>query len=264
MTKHKEQNTTTYTSDAETFSDEYQNAISFKELYKGLKKSRKNVMWKDSVAGYSANGLKNTYKLRQSLLNGTYKIDPYQKFTIKEPKEREIIATRIKDRQFQRSLCDNILYPEVTSHFIYDNCACQKGKGVDFALNRLNVHLQKYYRKHGPDGWALQCDIHHFFAETKHSIAKATLEKRVRCKDSVDKAGDIFDSFGGDTGIGLGSQVSQITQLAVLDDLDHFIKERLHIKHYERYMDDFILIHENKEHLQYCHTAITEELQLLG
>ena len=111
-------------------------------------------MWKDSVAGYSANGLKNTYKLRQSLLNGTYKIDPYQKFTIKEPKEREIIAIRIKDRQFpQRSLCDNILYPEVTSHFIYDNCACQLGKVLILPLNRLNVHFKNIIVNMVPHGW---------------------------------------------------------------------------------------------------------------
>ena len=40
--KNKEQNKTVQSIlDEETFSIEYQNAISFKELYKGLKKSRK-------------------------------------------------------------------------------------------------------------------------------------------------------------------------------------------------------------------------------
>ena len=89
-------------------------AITFGELYKGLKKSCCNVRWKDSVTGYEANGLKNTYLLRQSLLNGTYKISGYQRFRVHEPKEREIVATRLKDRQFQRSLCDNVLYPQIT------------------------------------------------------------------------------------------------------------------------------------------------------
>lgn len=36
-----------------------------------------------------------------------------------------------------------------------------------------------------------------------------------------------------------------------LDDLDRFIKEKLHIKGYVRYMDDFILIHSNKDYLRY-------------
>lgn len=243
---------------------DYENTISFKELYTGLVKSRRNVMWKDSVAGYSINILKNTYKLRQSLLRRTYKIDPYQIFKIHEPKEREIMATRIKDRQFQRSLCDNILYPQITRSFIYDNCACQRGKGVDFALDRMDAHLQRYYRKHGPDGWVLQCDVRHYFAETRHSDAKAAIEKRVTDKMASFRAGEIVDSFGGDKGIGLGSQVSQITELAVLDDLDHFIKERLHVKHYIRYMDDFNLVHESKEFLEDCLAEILAKMDALG
>lgn len=242
----------------------YGKALSFDELYKSLKKCRRNVMWKDSVAGYSINALKNTYKLRQSLLKHTYKLDPYQIFRINEPKEREIVATRIKDRQFQRSLCDNVLYPEVTKSFVYDNCACQRGKGVDFALDRLNCHLQRHFRQHGLQGWALQCDIRHFFAETPHTVAKAAIAKRVSCPEAIAHTDAIIDSFGGDRGIGLGSQVSQITQLAVLDDLDHYIKERLRIKGYIRYMDDFLLIHPDRGYLERCLIDITAYLAAIG
>ena len=239
-------------------------AVTFKELYKGLKKSCCNVRWKDSVTGYEANGLKNTYLLRQSLLNGTYKISGYQRFKVHEPKEREIVATRLKDRQFQRSLCDNVLYPQITRSFIRDNCACQRGKGVDDALDRLTVHLRRYYFKHGPNGWALKCDIRHYFAETPHDVAKAAIRKRLNDQRAAYYTDAIIDSFGGDKGIGLGSQVSQITELAVLDDLDHYIKERLRIKHYLRYMDDFILIHEDKSVLRAALAEIEKRLSALG
>lgn len=239
-------------------------AVTFKELYKGLKKSCCNVRWKDSVTGYEANGLKNTYLLRQSLLDGTYKISGYQRFKVHEPKEREIVATRLKDRQFQRSLCDNVLYPQITRSFIRDNCACQRGKGVDDALDRLAVHLRRYYFKHGPNGWALKCDIRHYFAETPHDVAKAAIRKRLTDQRAAYYTDAIIDSFGGDKGIGLGSQVSQITELAVLDDLDHYIKERLRIKHYLRYMDDFILIHEDKSVLRAALAEIEKRLSALG
>lgn len=239
-------------------------AVTFKELYKGLKKSCCNVRWKDSVTGYEANGLKNTHLLRQSLLNGTYKISGYQRFKVHEPKEREIVATRLKDRQFQRSLCDNVLYPQITRSFIRDNCACQREKGVDDALDRLTVHLRRYYFKHGPNGWALKCDIRHYFAETPHDVAKAAIRKRLTDQRAAYYTDAIIDSFGGDKGIGLGSQVSQITELAVLDDLDHYIKERLRIKHYLRYMDDFILIHEDKSVLRAALAEIEKRLSALG
>lgn len=75
---------------------------------------------------------------------------------------------------------------------------------------------------------------------------------------------DVIDSFEGDIGIGLGSQISQLVELAVLDDLDHYIKERLRIKHYLRYMDDFVLIHPDKSYLQECRKQIGEKVQTLG
>ena len=49
-----------------------------------------------------------------------------------------------------------------------------------------------------------------------------------------------------------GDQTIQNVGIAALDDLDHFIKERLRIKYYIRYMDDFVLMHPNEEYLNYC------------
>ena len=243
---------------------DWEKVISFGALYDGLKKSRRNVMWKDSVIGYNLDGIRNTLKLRQELTEGTYRISPYQIFTIHEPKEREIVATRIRDRQFQRSLCDNALYGDMTRGFIHDNCACQRGKGVDFALDRMETHLRRYYRKHGNQGWVLRCDIRHYFPETPHAVAKEALRKRVRDPMVLKAAEDIVDSFRGDRGIGLGSQVSQLVELAVLDDVDHYIKERLRIRHYIRYMDDFVLISDNREELERAKEEITAKVGALG
>ena len=244
--------------------DDFDHVITFDALHTGMRKSRRNVMWKDSVAGYSLDGLKNTVKLKAELEDGSYHISNYQRFMVYEPKKREIVATRFRDRQFQRSLCDRILYRDMTRGFIHDNCACQIGKGVDFALDRLEAHLHKYFRKHGSDGWVLKCDIHHFFPETPHESAKAAVRKRVKDDRAYKAAVRIIDSFGGDRGIGLGSQVSQLVELAVLDDIDHYIKERLRIRHYVRYMDDFLLIHEDREVLESAKAVIQAMVEDLG
>lgn len=240
----------------------YDNAISFHNLYKGLKKCCKNVRWKDSVIGYEANGLKNTYNLRQDLLTGKYKISPYQIFVIHEPKTRTIVATRIRDRQVQRALCDNGFMQDITEHFLTDNPACQKGKGTDFTLNRMTAHLRKYYSAYGRDGWVLKCDIHHFFPSTPHSTAKAAVRKRVTDQKAYEAIAEVIDSF--ENGLGLGSEISQLVELAVLDDLDHYIKERLRVKHYLRYMDDFILIHPDKDYLRICRQEIEDHLAAIG
>lgn len=177
-------------------------------------------------------------------MDGTYDIDKYTIFYVHEPKERKIVSTRIKDRVFQRSLCDNYLTAEVSKSFIYDNCACQEGKGTKFARERLKCHMQRFYRKNGTNGFVLKCDLSNYFGSTRHDVAVAAIKKRVDDEWVVAEVERIIRSFNdGDdpeVGMGLGSQVTQLVELAVLDDFDHFIKEQLHIKQYIRYMDDFI------------------------
>lgn len=243
----------------------FDTAIEFGNLYKALKQSCRDVRWKDSVVGYEANGLRNTYQLRQDLLSGKYKISPYQHFKVYEPKERDIVATRIRDRQFQKALCNGGLYEDFVEHLIHDNGACQVNKGTDFTLDRMTAHLRRYFNEYGTEGWVLKCDIKKFFPSTPHDVAIRAVEKRVSDPRAAQAVINVIKSFGGDgKGIGLGSQISQLVELSVLDDLDHFIKERLHIKYYLRYMDDFILIHPDKEYLQYCLKEIRIFVEMCG
>lgn len=240
--------------------DYFDKATTYGSLRRGLNRCCRNVRWKDSVVGYELHAPQNTHGLLEDIRNGKYKISPYQHFTIYEPKQREIVATRIRDRQVQMALCEGGLYQDFVEHFIYDNCACQVGKGTDFALNRLKTHLHQYYREHGAEGWVLQCDVKRFFPSTRHDVAKAAVEKRISDVKARKFVFDVIDSFEGNVGIGLGSQISQLVELSVLDDMDHYIKEELKIKQYIRYMDDFRLIHESKDYLLYCWHKIAEHL----
>lgn len=245
--------------------DNYFNeAMTYGNLRRALNRCCRNVRWKDSVVGYELHAPQQTHKTISEINKGSYKISPYQQFTIYEPKERNILATRIKDRQVQMALCMAGLYEDITEHFIHDNCACQTGKGTDFALNRIKAHMRKFYREHGKNGWVLKCDVHHFFPSTRHDVAKAAVQKRVSDPLACEYVCNVIDSFGGDVGIGLGSQISQLVELAVLDDLDHYIKEVLRVKHYVRYMDDLILIHEDKDFLKQCKQVIEAHLNSIG
>lgn len=242
--------------------------ISLENLYKALKKCRRNVAWKDSVANFNDKGLINCYKLRESILDGTYNINPYSIFYIYDPKKRKIVSTRIKDRVLQRSLCDNYLTPLITRSFIYDNCACQLNKGTQFARKRLTCHLQRFYRKHGYNGFVLKCDISNYFGSTPHDLAIKTVKRYIKDAWALEETIRVINSFtDGDNpsiGMGLGSQMTQLIQLAVLDDIDHYIKEVLRVKHYIRYMDDFILLHNDKSYLLYCKQEIERLLNLKG
>lgn len=64
-------------------------------------------------------------------------------------------------------------------------------------------------------------------------------------------------------GLPIGNMSSQILAIYYLNDLDHFIKEKLKIKYYIRYMDDLILFHHDKEYLKKCLVEIEKKLNNL-
>lgn len=89
------------------------------------------------------------------------------------------MSISFRDRVYQRSLNDVGIYPAMTKGFIYDNAACQKGKGADFARNRFKCHLQRYYRKHGCDGYILKMDVRGYYPNMRHDVAKAVFQEKL-------------------------------------------------------------------------------------
>lgn len=53
-------------------------------------------------------------------------------------------------------------------------------------------------------------------------------------------------------GLPIGNMSSQFLAILYLNELDNYIKNELKIKYYIRYMDDGVLIHEDKYYLRYC------------
>lgn len=72
------------------------------------------------------------------------------------------------------------------------------------------------------------------------------------------------EQYDGEKGYNPGSQMIQILGISMLDKMDHYIKERLRIKYYLRYMDDFVLIHESREYLEECRKKIERYLGDIG
>jgi len=61
-------------------------------------------------------------------------------------------------------------------------------------------------------------------------------------------------------GIPIGNLTSQFFANVYLNGLDHFIKERLSCECYLRYMDDFVLFHDDKDYLWQAKKKIVEYL----
>lgn len=242
---------------------EKEDIIGFEPLWDSMMKCKRGVMWKSSVTNFVLNGLTEVGKLSDDLLDGSYEERQHKYFTITSPKRREIMSISFRDRVYQRSLNDVAIYPAMSKSFIYDNCACQKGKGTDFARNRFKRHLQKFYRKHGRNGYVLKLDIRGYYPNMRHDKVK---DKFRRClsPEVYEMAARVLDGFPGDIGFNPGSQIIQIAGISILDDLDHYVKERLRVKYYVRYMDDILILGDDKEELSYIRSEIEKELNKIG
>lgn len=245
--------------------DDYEILTDFDNLYKAHKSCRKGKRWKDSVAIYDIRGYECAHALKGLLDSGQYRLSPYNCFTINERgKKRDIKSIKYFDRVVQKSLMDNILTPVVEPTFINTNCASQKGKGTDYAMQMMKKHMQASFRRSGTSGYILMCDMHHYFDTIPHDILNDFYKKKFEDPKLIKLIMDIHASIPGGVGVPLGNQLSQLDALLALSPLDHLIKEKLHIKGYGRYMDDFYLIHEDKEYLKECLGFIKDYVEKRG
>lgn len=235
--------------------------ISFEALYESAQKCQKGVIWKDSVSAFSLNAIERTIKLADILKDGSYKSRKPYHFYITRPKLRLAASICFKDRVYQRSLNDNAIYPQLTRSFIYDNGACQKGRGTDFTRNRLTAFLQKAYRKCGTSFYVLQCDIKGYYPNMSHQVVEEYFRKHLDPESAKRAITVLREQYPGDVGYNPGSQMLQLAGISVLNDLDHFIKERLKVKYYIRYMDDFILLYPSRKKLEKYKETIVAELE---
>ena len=228
-------------------------------LYESLNKCAKGVKWKGTVAYYRHNWTDEIPKLSEELHNGTYKERKAKFFTVTEPKYREIMSIHFRDRIYQRSLNDVAIYPQVSKSFIADNFACQKGKGTEADRDRFKDFLRQYFRKYGTDGFVLKIDIKGYYPNMDHGYAETMLKKYLD-DETYQMATNVLARLPGEIGYNPGSQIVQIVGITALDRIDHYIKERLRIRYYIRYMDDFILIHPDKDYLRQCLSEIRQML----
>ena len=243
---------------------DFKNVFSYENLYNAGKQCAKNVGWKSSTQAYIDKLPTNTYKNYHALHNGDFQSKGFIEFNIYERgKQRHIRSVHISERVIQKVLCDKVIVPIHTATFIYDNGASQKGKGTDFSMDRLTRNLQRHYRKHGNDGYILLMDFKSYFDSIPHSVIYSENEKRLHDPKIRKLANQFMEDFG-EVGLGLGSQVSQTYALLAASSIDHFIKERLRIKGYARYMDDCYLIHPDKEYLTYCYSEIKKKCAETG
>ena len=262
----------------------FEDVFTFEALYQGHMRGRLAKRDKKPLVRFETDMLGNIYNVYKKLNDGSFKLKGYNHFTVCEPKRREIQTLHYSDRVVQHVICDDVLSPYFTKRAILDNTVCQKGKGSHFALKRFENMLRKYARTHGVNGYFLKCDILKYFPSIPHVQLKRIFCSEIRDERIKNLVAHIIDSYhtapeflqkygiqpiGNDPeksgrGVPIGNQTSQVFGLFYLNEVDRLIKEKLRVKIYSRYMDDFILVHENKAFLENALKEITRVTNKLG
>lgn len=234
----------------------------YENLYRAYKKAKSGKRFNSNTARFQIMALDGIITLQKQLREQTYTMGKYNEFEIYEPKRRLIKSCSFKDKLVQHCFCDNILLPRLKDVFILDNCAGQIGKGTHFGMDRLKEHMMSHYQEYGLDGWILKCDIKKFFYSIDHENLKEIVDKYF--PDEYTKwLNRVYIDSTDNPGLPLGNQVAQVHALLMLHEMDVSVVNDMGINRYGRYMDDFYLIHHNKEYLKECFAKLQEILNEL-
>ncbi len=260
------------------------NEKSLNDLFRAYYSTRKNKRNTFNALKFERNFESQLLALFDEMINRTYEPRASIAFVVNNPVKREIFAADFRDRVIHHFIY-NYLAPIFEKVFIHDSYSCRKGKGVHYGVKRADHFIRSGSENYSQDAYILKLDIKGYFMSINkqilfekidqvlsdqrrkinfdYSLVRYLVEKIIfnePIKDCIIK-GNNYDwndlpksksLFGADSGCGLpiGNLTSQLFGNVYLNDFDHFIKHKLKIKHYGRYVDDFIIVHRNKEYLK--------------
>ena len=258
-----------------TYKHLYKNVYSLENLKSAYKKAREGKSGQIYVIEFENNLEQNLNKLKQELEALTYKPRLLKRFIIRDPKTRTIHASAFRDRIVYHPLV-NILEPIFDKTFIYDSYASRKDKGTHKAVLRFDQFKRKISNngkliKNAVDnnqviGYILKADIKHYFDTVDHEILSNIITRKIKDNNIVCLIKEILNNFDSEVkgkGMPLGNLTSQFFANVYLNDLDYFIKHKLKVKYYIRYVDDFVILHNDKKILEEYKEEINNYLKNL-
>jgi len=235
----------------------YQEICKIENIISAFREVCRNTKNKKKVEKFKAFQCVQVSRIYDILINKSYVVGPYHKFVIYEPKKRHVVSQNLEDKVINHLVARHILMPAIFPGLIDSNVASRKGLGTARGLSYF-YHYNEICKKKYEQYYVLKCDIQNFFHSIDHEILKKKILRRIKDKDAIKIVFDLIDSE--EEGLGIGNMTSQILAIFYLDDLDKFIKEKLKIKYYVRYQDDFCLWHPSKEYLRHCLKEISKFL----
>ena len=222
----------------------------------------------------------NLVELHEELCSGQYSPGRSICFVITRPKPREVWAAEFRDR-IVHHLLYNQISPRFYASFIANSCACIPGRGTLYAAERLEHSVRSVTQNWSVPAHYLKMDLSNFFVAIDKNVLRAQIAHRVtepfwmalaetilfhdpRQDVEVRGRSDLqalvpphkrLGNAPANHGLPIGNLSSQFFANIYLDALDQFCKHQIGAKHYVRYVDDFIILHQSP---QWLHQALTK------
>jgi RNA-directed DNA polymerase len=212
---------------------------SFQNLLLAWCKTRLGSRKTEESAAFAFHLERELLLLREQLHDGAWQPGPFRYFDIRDPKPRIIAVAPFRDRVMHHAIV-NVLEPIWERRFINDSYATRKGKGVHAAVFRAQHFLRQNH-------WFFKTDVEKFFDSVSHDTLLQIVARTVKDRKMLSVIEQVV-RHGSSTGLGLpiGNRTSQFFANVYLHPLDLFIKQGCRVKAYVRYMDDFVLMHNDK------------------
>lgn len=252
------------------------------ELFEAYFECRRNKRNTINALQFEKHLEQNLFQLFDEIIEGTYVPARSIAFIVNKPVKREIFAADFRDRVVHHFLI-NKLNPLFEQEFIEDSYACRVGKGTHFGIKQAYSFIKGCSESYKTDCYVLKLDIEGFFMHINRKLLFEKLRQFILdkyhfkdrelviqlcrilifndpTKNCIIK-GSVKDWEGlpdnkslfhspHECGLPIGNLTSQVFANFYMNTFDHFIKNELNLSFYGRYVDDFVLVHVDKEYLK--------------
>jgi RNA-directed DNA polymerase len=256
--------------------------IDVEQLFEAYLSCRKTKRYTQNALKFEVDYEANLFQLREEIESGSYSPGRSIAFIVNKPVKREIFAADFRDRVVHHWLI-NKLNPLFEKVFIKDSYACRIGKGTHYGVKRADSFIKACSENYTKDSYVLKLDILGFFMHINRKLLYTMLKKFIHqyytqqdkalvleitqkiifnqptqnCiikgnkKDweGLPKNKSLFHSPP-DCGLPIGNLTSQVFANFYMHQFDTFVTKQLGLKYYGRYVDDFVIVHPDKDYLK--------------
>ena len=243
-----------------TIRNEFYKNLTYEKLMEAHLNSRKGKGTRKEIILFNLKQEEYIRYLLEQLQTKQYKHGGYTTFYVTEPKVRKIEKSIYLDRIVHRWLVDNILSPAFTPTFINTSFACIKNRGMHKACLKVQQDM-KHCKRIWNEYYILKMDVAKYFDNINKEILFNIIKRKIKDEDVLWLIKSILYAQKRDKKLEIGNYTSLMFANIYLNEVDQFVKHKLHIKYYYRYMDDALLLVKTKKEAKEALYAIRSFLK---